>query len=229
MTILTKIVKRGRNESSEATCEDKDGEGITVIIRMRPLHMGETRVWKVLKKYNSVAQTTAEGRPLPERAKGRNFFTFGNTFTEECTTSEVYDVSVREIVKSVVEGIDGTVFAYGHKSSGKRFTMGIGSEMLNKERKGVVCKAADDIFKHISGSRDRKFSTKISFLEICNEEVRDLLVPKEYVSSLQDNPSKLKYSEVTVADYNSLISAFVEGEKKTICYCKLSHNFPCEH
>jgi hypothetical protein len=84
---------------------------------MRPLNTKESaksnRVWRVLQKYNSVTQCTPEGKPLPERINGRNFFTFDKTLGEGCTTRMVYDGVCRNIVGSVTTGLNGTIFCYG--------------------------------------------------------------------------------------------------------------------
>ena len=84
---------------------------------MRPIideTSGGNRVWRVLQKYNSVSQTTLDGKPLPDRVEGKTFFTFDKTFGEDATTSQVYEKFVRNmIVSSVVDGTDGVIVAYG--------------------------------------------------------------------------------------------------------------------
>jgi len=83
---------------------------------MRPLNSKESgnntnsksqRVWRVLQKYNSVTQCTPEGKPLPGRINGINFFTYDRTFGEGSTTSQVYDEVARGIVGSVTNGLNG--------------------------------------------------------------------------------------------------------------------------
>jgi len=68
----------------------------TVAIRMRPLNSRETsvgRVWRVLSKYASVTQCTPQGKLLPERTNGRNFFAYDRAFGESATTRQVYDAT----------------------------------------------------------------------------------------------------------------------------------------
>ena len=90
-----------------------------VAIRMRPLNSKESssnttskshRVWRVLQKYNSVTQCTAEGKPLDQRIQNRNFFTYDKTFGEGSTTRQVYDEVAKGIVGSVTNGLNGCVF-----------------------------------------------------------------------------------------------------------------------
>eukprot|EP00985_Skeletonema_marinoi_P026731 scaffold20971_cov225-Skeletonema_marinoi.AAC.5 len=112
--------------STEPTATE---EAISVIIRFRPINSRESscgttnRSWRVLQKYNSVAQCTSSGNPLPERISNSNFFTYDKTFGETSTTRQVYDGAARGIVQSVSDGLNGTIFAYGQTSSGKTFTM----------------------------------------------------------------------------------------------------------
>jgi len=74
----------------------------------------------------------------------------------------------------VLEGYNGTIFAYGQTGTGKTHTMTgvIGDEEL----RGIMPRAFDDIFKNIMGDSDQtQFLVRASYMEIYNEEVRDLL------------------------------------------------------
>ena len=81
--------------------------------------------------------------------------------------------SLRPIVGFVLEGYNGTVFAYGQTGTGKTFTMeGVRS---NPELKGIIPNSFAHIFSHISKNPDFKFLIRVSYLEIYCEEIRDLL------------------------------------------------------
>lgn len=74
----------------------------------------------------------------------------------------------------MLEGYNGTIFAYGQTGTGKTHTMTgvIGDEEL----RGIMPRAFDDIFKNIMGDSDQtQFLVRASYMEIYNEEVRDLL------------------------------------------------------
>jgi Kinesin-like protein len=189
---------------------------------MRPLNTKETkaaRVWRVLQKYNSITQTTNEGKPLPERVTGRTFFTFDKTFGEKSTTREVYNDIAQGIVESVVNGLNGTIFAYGQTSSGKTHTMqGCGTiEDGQGTGGGVVHMAARDIFSLINNDPDRVFLLRVSFIEIYNEEVRDLLVSgNDKVLKIrrgQYERGLVDATENIVTDFQSLLSTLFAGEK----------------
>ncbi len=96
-------------------------------------------------------------------------------------------------MEGVTSGFNGTIFAYGHTSYGKTFTMqgsgtlqggaspGRGSSVLDNG--GIVHMAASNIFTHIEEEPERVFSVRVSFIEIYNEEVRDLLVSGDSVNN----------------------------------------------
>jgi len=73
-----------------------------------------------------------------------------------------------------LEGYNGTIFAYGQTGTGKTHTMA-GSETDHKQR-GIMPRAFEDVFKSIEGdSVKTQFLVRASYLEIYNEEIRDLL------------------------------------------------------
>lgn len=188
---------------------------------MRPLNKAEgekRRIWKVLPKYNSVTQTTSNGKPLSERVTGRTFFTFDKVFGEEIDTVQVYDSVAKGIVSSVVNGLNGTIFAYGQTSSGKTFTMqGSGSiEEGAASAGGVVHMAARDIFANIQSQPDRMFLVRASFLEIYNEEVRDLLSSSNQTLQIREDPRRgvfVHSQEEMVTNFESLLRILFHGEK----------------
>jgi centromeric protein E len=189
---------------------------------MRPLNEKEgdkRRVWKVLPQYSSVAQTTNAGKPLPERITGRSFFTYDKTFGEDANTATVYNSVAKNIVTSAVSGLNGTIFAYGQTSSGKTFTMqGSGSieEGSVAESGGIVHMAANDIFSQIKQAQDRIFLVRASFLEIYNEEVRDLLSDSNRNLPVREDPLRgvfVQSVEEIVTDFESLLRILFRGDK----------------
>lgn len=189
---------------------------------MRPLNQKErenAKVWKVLRKFNSVAQCTSDGNPV-DKVRGRNFFTFDKVFGENSSTKELYDGVVQGIVESVVGGVNGTIFAYGQTSSGKTYTMqGSGTiEEGSSSDGGIVHMATKDIFSHINNDPERVFLLRVSFVEIYNEEVRDLLVSGSTNNTLKirEDPTRGVFVDATeniVTDFQSLLSTLFAGEK----------------
>ncbi|KAK2814195.1 hypothetical protein Q5P01_000709 [Channa striata] len=98
-------------------------------------------------------------------------FSFDRVFTAEETTNQLYQDIAKPLVVSTVEGYNGTIFAYGQTSSGKTFTM-----MGSDHNPGVIPLAVEDVFQTIKNCPKKEFLLTVSYMEICNETVTDLLV-----------------------------------------------------
>lgn len=101
--------------------------------------------------------------------RGRRYG-FERVFTPGDTTATVYSAVAGPILESVLMGFNGTLFAYGQTASGKTHTM-----MGSAEDPGILPRAVREVFAHISRTRDQIFLLRVSYLEIYNEEVNDLL------------------------------------------------------
>lgn len=138
----------------------------------------------------------------------------------ECNSSqkEVYDRVCRPIVESVLEGYNGTIFAYGQTGTGKTFTMeGVNRRKHNnKSRKqqhqeqnddsnnaGIIPRTFEQIFDHIAKNAEVQFLIRASYLEIYQEEIRDLL--------RKDRSAKLELHE------RSDIGVFVKDLTSFVC------------
>lgn len=97
---------------------------------------------------------------------------FDRVFGPATTTRHVYDVAAHSVVSGAMQGINGTVFAYGVTSSGKTHTM-------HGEQKspGIIPLAVKDVFSIIQETPGREFLLRVSYLEIYNEVINDLLDP----------------------------------------------------
>ncbi|KAI3703509.1 hypothetical protein L1987_73635 [Smallanthus sonchifolius] len=94
-------------------------------------------------------------------------------FKEDCRTVDVYESRTKDIVSAAISGFNGTVFAYGQTNSGKTHTMR-GSSV----EPGVISLAVHDLFDMIQQEIDREFLLRMSYMEIYNEEINDLLAPE---------------------------------------------------
>ena len=95
-----------------------------------------------------------------------------NVFAAHDDNGRVYEASAKRLVRRVMEGYHGTVFAYGMTGTGKTFSM-----QGTTESPGVIPRAITDIFSFIRETPHREFLLRASYLEIYNEEIRDLLAP----------------------------------------------------
>ncbi|KAG5547841.1 hypothetical protein RHGRI_013503 [Rhododendron griersonianum] len=99
-------------------------------------------------------------------------YAFDKVFGQSTMSHEVYDIAARPVVKAAMEGVNGTVFAYGVTSSGKTHTM-----HGDQNSPGVIPLAIKDVFSIIQDTPGREFLLRVSYLEIYNEVINDLLDP----------------------------------------------------
>ncbi|PWA67843.1 kinesin-like protein KIN-7D, mitochondrial [Artemisia annua] len=99
-------------------------------------------------------------------------YAFDKVFGEYSETQEVYDVAAGPVIKAAMEGINGTVFAYGVTSSGKTHTM-----HGDHNSPGIIPLAIKDVFSIIQDTPGREFLLRVSYIEIYNEVINDLLDP----------------------------------------------------
>ena len=97
----------------------------------------------------------------------------------------MYDASAKRLVRRVMEGYHGTVFAYGMTGTGKTFSM-----QGTKDFPGITPLAIKDIFSYIRETPQREFLLRVSYLEIYNEKIHDLL--SEPVIGSQQEEIKLR-------------------------------------
>ncbi len=102
-------------------------------------------------------------------------FSFDRVFDSNSTQVQVYEYSAKSIVDSVLEGFNGTIFAYGQTSSGKTFTMqGV---LEDPELEGITPRLARYLFEQITklSSEKVEYVIKASIIEIYNEKIKDLI------------------------------------------------------
>ncbi|WOH03469.1 hypothetical protein DCAR_0622867 [Daucus carota subsp. sativus] len=107
-----------------------------------------------------------------KRLRGRHF-TFDASFPDTSTQLEVYSTSTAELVEAILQGRNGSVFCYGATGAGKTYTM-----LGTLENPGVMVLAIKDLFNKVrQRSYDGNHVVHLSYLEVYNETVRDLLSP----------------------------------------------------
>lgn len=100
-------------------------------------------------------------------------FTFDAVYDENTIQANFYEHTGYSIVESVLDGYNGTIFAYGQTGTGKTHTM-VGPPEP-EELHGVIPRTFAHIFNSINMTPSKKFLVRASYLEIYNEEIRDLL------------------------------------------------------
>ena len=133
-------------------------------------------------------------KPGEENGETGKDFTFDAVFDDDSNQTEVYQDIAQDIVDSVMEGYNGTIFAYGQTGCGKSFTMmGVPSD---PKLSGIIPRAFNQVFDAIRANTVEKknFLVQGSYIEIYNEEVRDLLSSNHTARlELKEHPEKGVY------------------------------------
>ncbi|XP_049433578.1 kinesin-like protein KIF17 [Epinephelus fuscoguttatus] len=154
-------------------CGDMGSESVKVVVRCRPLNDREKALSSnmVLSMDLHRCQCFIEKPGAVDEPPKQ--FTFDGTYFIDQTTEQMYNEIAYPLVEGVTEGYNGTIFAYGQTGSGKSFTMqGVSDPAAQR---GVIPRAFEHIFESIQCAENTKFLVRASYLEIYNEEIRDLL------------------------------------------------------
>ncbi|KAK6527677.1 Kinesin heavy chain [Orbilia ellipsospora] len=105
-------------------------------------------------------------------------FTFDRVFDTHCKQTDIFDFSIRPTVDDILNGYNGTVFAYGQTGAGKSFTM-MGADIDSDVTKGIIPRIVEQIFASILASPGNiEYTVRVSYMEIYMEKIRDLLAPQ---------------------------------------------------
>ncbi|KAJ6385965.1 hypothetical protein OIU77_029015 [Salix suchowensis] len=158
-------------ESEELIAEPVDqprggGDSISVTIRFRPLSERE------FQRGDEIAWYADGDKIVRNEYNPATAYAFDKVFGPHTASQEVYEVAAKPVVKAAMEGVNGTVFAYGVTSSGKTHTM-----HGDQNSPGIIPLAIKDVFSIIQETPGREFLLRVSYLEIYNEVINDLLDP----------------------------------------------------
>uniref|UniRef100_A0A8C7KRD6 Kinesin family member 4 n=1 Tax=Oncorhynchus kisutch TaxID=8019 RepID=A0A8C7KRD6_ONCKI len=168
------------------TKEDDKSIPVRVALRCRPL---------VAKEINEGCQTCLTFVPgEPQVVVGtEKAFTYDFVFDPTTEQEEVFNSAVSPLLCGLFKGYHATVLAYGQTGSGKTFSMGgtYTSAQENEPTVGVIPRVVRMIFQEREKHADCEISLTVSYLEIYNEEILDLLCP----SASKDKPSTINIRE----------------------------------
>jgi len=180
--------------------EEESTSNILVVSRFRPLNDQE----------KEISQSACVSFPNSSTVIVGNFdqspltFAFDRVFSPCATQEEVYEFSARPIIESVMQGFNGTIFAYGQTSSGKTFTMT--GDQSDPIKMGITPRMVTTVFDLIeNASENFEFTVKISFCEIYMEKISDLLDSTKENLKIRENKNKGVY----IAD---LSETYVTGD-----------------
>ncbi|EGC38883.1 hypothetical protein DICPUDRAFT_96759 [Dictyostelium purpureum] len=140
-----------------------------------------------------------------------NSYTYDNVFTTESDNYDIYN-AVKPMIVSAMNGYNCTIFAYGQTSSGKTFTM----KGTGKKNPGIIPLSIQDVFTYIQQTDEREFLLRVSYMEIYNEVINDLLAPENINLKTYENSTQGIYvgglKEEIVLSLDHVISLISAGE-----------------
>lgn len=155
-------------------------DNIKVAIRVRPIISREQKLgchsnWMIKNNTMAPMENGRVGTP----------YAFDRIFDQDKTTMDIFEEICKPVITGAVRGFHGTIFAYGQSSSGKTFTMS-GSAM----QPGIISLSVEEIFKQMKNTPDKEFLLRISYMEIYNEKVSDLLSTEDKPIRIQEDTDR---------------------------------------
>ena len=147
---------------------------VQVVVRLRPLNERE-------KKHGTlpvVSASTADRKVTVIKGTGsrqvKSSYKFDNIFTAFSSQEDVFEATLKPVIRDVLMGFESTVFAYGQTGTGKTHTME--GDLSDPQQHGVIPRSAAAIFEALKNPEYTDTNIYCSFLEIYNEQLSDLLV-----------------------------------------------------
>ncbi|KAM8933540.1 kinesin heavy chain [Pelodytes ibericus] len=157
---------------------------IKVMCRFRPLNGAEIQRGDKFIPVFKGDDTTVIGQSKP--------YVFDKVFPPNSSQEHVYNACAKQIVKDVLDGYNGTVFAYGQTSSGKTHTME--GKLHDPQLMGIIPRISHDIFDHIySMDENLEFHIKVSYFEIYLDKIRDLLDVSKTNLAVHEDKNRVPY------------------------------------
>lgn len=156
---------------------------IKVLCRFRPLNQSE-----IIRGDKFIPIFQGEDTVI----LGGKSYVFDQVFPTNTTQEQVYNTCAKQIVRDVLGGYNGTIFAYGQTSSGKTHTME--GNLHDPEGMGIIPRIAEDIFEHIFAMDENlEFHIKVSYFEIYLDKIRDLLDVTKTNLSVHEDKHRVPY------------------------------------
>ncbi|DAZ98856.1 TPA: hypothetical protein N0F65_002581 [Lagenidium giganteum] len=186
-----------------------------VAVRLRPLtdkekQQGQRSCCRVVGDQAVIIEKTSHGALLRSQQSFEKEYAFDVAFPEDATQAEVYTKTVQDVVPTILNGYHATVFAYGATGAGKTHTMmgserdGLGPDVDDSEVSvdGIIPQALTDVFNLIEHRQVEEEYMKlhhgttfewqvlVSYLEVYNEQIRDLLRPSAKPLALREDAAR---------------------------------------
>lgn len=159
--------------------------------------------------FHNVAQ---KGRDMLKKQNKQLQFIFDRVFDLATTNTDVFEGSTKNLISSLLDGYNCSVFAYGATGAGKTHTM-----LGNREDPGITYRTVAELFSEIENqSKHREFNLGVSYLEIYNENVQDLLHKSGQLHLREDGRCGVVVAglePIAIQNAEELLSLLAEGNK----------------
>ncbi|XP_036160904.1 chromosome-associated kinesin KIF4A isoform X1 [Myotis myotis] len=193
--------------------EEVKGIPVRVALRCRPL------VPKEISEGCQMCLSFVPGEPQVVVGTDKSF-TYDFVFDPSTEQEEIFNTAVAPLIKDIFKGYNATILAYGQTGSGKTYSMGSAytTEQENEPTVGVIPRVIRLLFKEIAKKSDFEFTLKVSYLEIYNEEILDLLCSSRERASqinIREDPKEgikiVGLTEKTVLVAQDTVSCLEQG------------------
>lgn len=168
-------MKSQSTKDAESEALASADNSIQVCVRIRPILRDE--------REDSYAWNW-EGKTMYPHVSSQAPYTFDHLFFPESSNDDIFNSVVKNVVMQSMHGYNGSIFTYGQTSSGKTFTMN-GSQV----QPGIIPLSIFYCFKAIQDSfTEREFLFRVSYIEVYNEQVKDLLSTEPTHIKIQHDP-----------------------------------------
>ncbi|XP_004556743.1 kinesin-like protein KIF19 isoform X1 [Maylandia zebra] len=202
------------------TGESKDHQ-LTVALRIRPLSDAEQEEGATIVAHRVDDQMVVLMDPMEDpddilranRSREKTYM-FDVAFDFSASQEEVYRATTKGLIEGLISGYNATVFAYGPTGCGKTYTM-LGTD----KEPGIYVRTLNDLFRAIEEtSDDMLYSVSMSYLEIYNEMIRDLLNPSSgFLDLREDSKGVIQVAgitEVSTINAQEIMELLMKGNKQ---------------
>ncbi|XP_019371431.1 PREDICTED: kinesin-like protein KIF19 isoform X1 [Gavialis gangeticus] len=192
-----------------------------VALRIRPISMAELEEGATLIAHRVDEQVVVLMDPMEDpddilranRSREKSYV-FDVAFDFTATQEVVYRATTKGLIEGVISGYNATVFAYGPTGCGKTYTM-LGTD----QEPGIYVRTLNDLFRAIEEtSDDMEYEVSMSYLEIYNEMIRDLLNPAlGYLDLREDSKGIIQVAgitEVSTINAKEVMQLLTKGNKQ---------------
>jgi kinesin family protein 18/19 len=206
---------------------NRGSSNILVAVRARPLTKKEREhdsfeIVEILDNKVVVLLDPTSEAPAPEEAfrmkrSKEKQYAFDFVFDKASTQQEVYEKTTGFLLEGVISGFNATVFAYGSTGAGKTYTM-----VGDHDSPGVMLMTILELFRSMNATAfERSYKVKLSYLEIYNEVIRDLISGGNEHLDIWEDPVKgvnvAGLTEIQADSAEAVVDMIRVGNRRRTC------------